>query len=171
MIEFVDIAGLVKGASKGEGLGNKFLSHIRNVDALIHVVRGFDNNDITHVAGSLNPLRDIQIIETELLLNDLERLNNRILKITKLSKSGDKLAQQELGLLETAIQKLNKGELLNTLQRNNAEKKITKQLGDGRLLSKLTKKKVVYDFRQNDLKNGGQGAPLTPIFHKMLAKN
>ena len=81
VIEFVDIAGLVKGASQGEGLGNKFLSHIRNVDAIIHVVRGFDNEDITHVEGSINPLRDIQIVETELLLKDLERLNKRLLKV------------------------------------------------------------------------------------------
>ena len=88
VIEFVDIAGLVKGASQGEGLGNKFLSHIRNVDAIIHVVRGFDNEDITHVEGSINPLRDIQIIETELLLKDLERLNKRLLKVKKISKSG-----------------------------------------------------------------------------------
>ena len=84
VIEFVDIAGLVKGASQGEGLGNKFLSHIRNVDAIIHVVRGFDNEDVTHVEGSIDPLRDIQIIETELLLKDLERLNKRLLKVKKL---------------------------------------------------------------------------------------
>ena len=82
IIEFVDIAGLVQGASSGEGLGNKFLSHIRNVDAIIHVVRGFKDDDITHVEGNINPVRDIQIIETELLLKDLERLNKRKLKKT-----------------------------------------------------------------------------------------
>ena len=100
IIEFVDIAGLVKGASSGEGLGNKFLSHVRNVDALIHVVRCFENDDITHVEGNLDPIRDIQIIETELLLKDIEKLNNRLIKINKISKSGDKLAIQETKLLE-----------------------------------------------------------------------
>ena len=84
VIEFVDIAGLVKGASEGEGLGNKFLSHIRNVDAIIHVVRGFHDDDITHVEGDIDPLRDIKIIETELLLKDLERLNKRVEKISKI---------------------------------------------------------------------------------------
>ena len=113
VIEFVDIAGLVKGASKGEGLGNKFLSHIRNVDAIVHVVRAFENNDITHVEGNIDPLRDIQIIETELLLKDLEKLNNRLEKIKKLSKAGDKLAVQETKLLEKAIIELNNGNLLN----------------------------------------------------------
>ena len=126
VIEFVDIAGLVKGASKGEGLGNKFLSHIRNVDAIVHVVRGFDNNDITHVEGNLNPLRDVQIIETELLLKDLEKLNNRLVKIQKISKSGDKLAIQEVALLQKAIEKLNNGELLNNFSGNESDNRIIK---------------------------------------------
>tara|TARA_B100001996_G_scaffold171739_1_gene131037 strand:- start:1928 stop:3025 length:1098 start_codon:yes stop_codon:yes gene_type:complete len=126
VIEFVDIAGLVKGASKGEGLGNKFLSHIRNVDAIVHVVRGFDNDDITHVEGSLDPLRDVQIIETELLLKDLEKLNNRLLKVQKISKSGDKLAIQEVNLLEQAIAKLNSGELLNNFSGSDSDNVIIK---------------------------------------------
>ena len=79
-IEFVDIAGLVKGASKGEGLGNKFLSHIREVDAIIHVVRCFENDDITHVDGSVDPARDIETINLELILSDLDILNRRIAK-------------------------------------------------------------------------------------------
>ena len=87
-IRFVDIAGLVKGASKGEGLGNKFLEHIRQVDAVAHVVRCFDSTDITHVEGSVDPLRDISIIETELCLADLESVEKRIAKVTKLLKSG-----------------------------------------------------------------------------------
>ena len=111
--EFVDIAGLVKGASTGEGLGNKFLCHIRNVAAIVHVVRAFENSDITHVEGNLNPLRDIEIIETELLLKDLEKLNNRLEKIKKLNKAGDKLAIQETKLLEQVIAELNNGNLLN----------------------------------------------------------
>tara|TARA_B110000116_G_scaffold263603_1_gene270302 strand:- start:1791 stop:2888 length:1098 start_codon:yes stop_codon:yes gene_type:complete len=126
IIEFVDIAGLVKGASSGEGLGNKFLSHVRNVDALIHVVRCFENDDITHVEGSLDPIRDIQIIETELLLKDIEKLNNRLLKINKISKSGDKLAIQETKLLELALEELNDGNLLNNFAKNSGDKEILK---------------------------------------------
>ena len=126
IIEFVDIAGLVKGASKGEGLGNKFLSHIRNVDVVIHVIRGFNNDAITHIEGDINPLRDIQIVETELLLKDLEKLNNRLVKIQKLCKSGDKLAMREMQLLEQAIKKLNNAELLNDFSGNEADNKIIK---------------------------------------------
>ena len=125
-IEFVDIAGLVRGASTGEGLGNKFLSHISNVDAIVHVVRGFDNNDITHVEGDINPLRDLQIVETELLLKDLERLNTRLVKVQKLSKTGDKLAKQEIHLLEGAIKELNAGNLLSNINYNESDNKIVK---------------------------------------------
>ena len=86
-IEFVDIAGLVKGASTGEGLGNKFLSQIRNVDAIIHVVRCFDSKDITHVDGNVNPVRDIETINTELILKDIESIDKRINNVTKIAKS------------------------------------------------------------------------------------
>ena len=99
-IEFVDIAGLVKGASKGEGLGNKFLSHIREVDALIHVVRCFENANITHVEGSVDPIRDIEIINLELILADLESVEKKLDKAIKLARGGDKLAKQEQELLE-----------------------------------------------------------------------
>ncbi len=94
-IEFVDIAGLVKGASKGEGLGNKFLSHIREVDAIIHVVRCFDNDDIVHVEGSVDPQRDIETINLELILSDLEILDRRIDRDKKAMK-GDKSLQAEV---------------------------------------------------------------------------
>ncbi len=96
VIEFVDIAGLVQGASKGEGLGNKFLSHIREVDAIVHVVRCFEDENIVHVAGSVNPLRDVEIIETELLLADLETIEKRIDRTQKMAKSGDKKLAEEL---------------------------------------------------------------------------
>ena len=85
-IEFVDIAGLVKGASRGEGLGNQFLGHIRNIDALVHVIRGFDNKDISHVEGGIDPIRDIQIIETELQLKDIESLTKKKTKTRKINK-------------------------------------------------------------------------------------
>ena len=91
-IEFVDIAGLVKGASKGEGLGNKFLSHIRETDAIAHVVRCFNDENIVHVAGKIDPIGDIETISLELVFADLETLNKRIDRVAKLTKSGDKKA-------------------------------------------------------------------------------
>ena len=99
-VRFVDIAGLVKGASKGEGLGNKFLEHIRQVDAIAHVVRCFEDEDITHVEGSVDPIRDIDIITTELCLADLEVVEKRILKTSKLLKSGSKEAKAEVEVLQ-----------------------------------------------------------------------
>ena len=99
-IEFFDIAGLVEGASKGEGLGNQFLAHIREVDAIIHVVRCFEDENIAHVSGSIDPARDIEIIETELLLRDLESLDKRIDRTTKAAKSGDKKVREELAFYE-----------------------------------------------------------------------
>ena len=99
-MRFVDIAGLVAGASKGEGLGNKFLSHIRQVDAIAQVIRCFDDPNITHVAGSVDPVRDIEIINTELCLADLESVDKRLQRIAKLAKSGDKYARVEAPILE-----------------------------------------------------------------------
>lgn len=98
-IEFVDIAGLVKGASKGEGLGNQFLANIREVDAIVHVVRCFEDSNIVHVDGSIDPLRDIETINLELIFSDLEILERRIAKVVKLSRN-DKTAAKELELLK-----------------------------------------------------------------------
>src|SRR2546429_7884202 len=114
-IEFVDIAGLVKGASQGEGLGNKFLSHIREVDALIQVVRCFEDPDIVHVTGSLDPVRDIGIVMTELILADLEILKKRQEKIGRDVKRGDKHAVLEARLIERISAHLNTGKPANTL--------------------------------------------------------
>ena len=102
-VEIVDIAGLVKGASKGEGLGNKFLANIRETDAIIHVLRCFDNDNITHVDGSVDPVRDKEIIDIELQLKDLESLNNRMEKVNRTAKSGDKDAVREKEVLQKAI--------------------------------------------------------------------
>ena len=103
IIEFVDIAGLVKGASKGEGLGNKFLSHIREVDAIVHVVRCFDDANITHVEGNINPVRDIEEINLELILSDLEAMNRRQEKSLKQAKGGDKSVAKELEVLQKIL--------------------------------------------------------------------
>jgi ribosome-binding ATPase len=113
--EFVDIAGLVKGASTGEGLGNKFLSHIREVDALIHVVRCFEDPDIVHVTGDIDPVRDIEIVNTELVLADLETIKRRLEKIARDVKHGDKPAVIEAHLLEKFAAHLNTGKPANTL--------------------------------------------------------
>jgi hypothetical protein len=113
--EFVDIAGLVKGASHGEGLGNKFLSHIREVDALIHVVRCFEDPDIVHVTGSIDPVRDIEIVTTELVLADLETVKKRQEKISRDVKRGDKHAVLEAQLLDKIGAHLNSGKPANTL--------------------------------------------------------
>src|SRR5215475_917188 len=108
-IEFVDIAGLVKGASQGEGLGNKFLTHIREVDAIVQVVRCFEDADIHHVAGSVDPVRDIEVINTELVLADLEAVKKRLDKIAKDAKRGDKTALAEEAVLKKILPTLDAG--------------------------------------------------------------
>jgi GTP-binding protein YchF len=108
-IEFVDIAGLVKGASKGEGLGNQFLGHIRQVDAIAHIVRCFDDENVVHVDGLVDPVRDVEIIQTELNLADLETVQKRLQRIEKQAKSGDKKSQAELAVLQTVQLCLDQG--------------------------------------------------------------
>lgn len=109
-LEIVDIAGLVKGASKGEGLGNQFLANIREVDAIIHVLRCFDNDDVTHVEGSVDPIRDSEIIETELLIADLESMEKRITAIAKKAHAGkDKEALKQLNVMEPVLKALQEG--------------------------------------------------------------
>jgi ribosome-binding ATPase len=107
--QIVDIAGIVKGASKGEGLGNKFLSHIREVDAIVHLVRCFQNDDIVHVDGSVNPARDMEVINTELLLADLESLEKRIDKDRRMVKAGDKEARKNMEIFEPLQKHMNDG--------------------------------------------------------------
>jgi len=108
-VEFVDIAGLVKGASRGEGLGNKFLGHIREVDAVVHIVRCFENPDVVHVDGTIDPLRDLDIVQMELILADLETIEKRIEKVEKLAKVGDKDARKTLELYHQIHEGLGKG--------------------------------------------------------------
>jgi GTP-binding protein YchF len=109
LLRFVDIAGLARGASKGEGLGNMFLSHIRNVDAIVHVVRCFTDKSVVHVEGQIDPARDIEIIETELFLSDIQTLDKRIAKIEKVAKSGDSPAKKEMDVLVGVRSVLNQG--------------------------------------------------------------
>ena len=137
-IEFVDIAGLVKGASKGEGLGNKFLSHIREVDAIVHVVRCFEDGNITHVDGSIGPVRDIDIINLELIMSDLEMLEKRIDKTRKMLKSGDKKFQVELDFYEYIMQKLEKGIPVRNMEFDSTQEELLDEL------FLLTSKPVIY---------------------------
>ena len=125
-IEFVDIAGLVKGAAQGEGLGNKFLNHIREVDAIIQVVRCFEDPDIHHVAGAIDPVRDIETVNTELALADLEAVQKRLDKVAKDAKRGDKLALAEEAVLKKLEPHLNAGKLALTLSLTAEEKQVAK---------------------------------------------
>src|SRR5271165_6514213 len=108
-LEFVDIAGLVRGASKGEGLGNQFLANIREVDAIIHVLRCFEDPDVTHVEGSVDPIRDAETVETELMLADLESLERRVLQMAKRARGGDREGKGQLDLAETMLAGLREG--------------------------------------------------------------
>jgi len=137
-IEFVDIAGLVAGASKGEGLGNQFLANIREVDAIVQVVRCFENPDIVHTMGGIQPVRDIEVITTELVLADLDAVTKRIEKTQKKAKSGDKEAQAELALLQRLEPHLNAGRTANLLPATEDEKAQLK------LFQLLTAKPVLF---------------------------
>jgi GTP-binding protein YchF len=137
-IEFVDIAGLVAGASKGEGLGNQFLANIREVDAIVQVVRCFEDPDVVHTMGSVDPVRDIEVITTELVLADLDAVSKRIEKTQKKAKSGDKEAQAEMALLEKLSPHLNSGKTANTLDASDDEKALMK------LFQLLTAKPVLF---------------------------
>jgi hypothetical protein len=127
-LEFVDIAGLVRGASKGEGLGNQFLGHIRQVDAIIHVLRCFDDDDITHVDGKIDPLRDLTTIETELMLSDLEGLERRVQNLAKKAKTGDKQAKEMLELSEVALETLSNGKPASSIKVDKEKQPLFDQL-------------------------------------------
>ena len=137
VVEFVDIAGLVKGASKGEGLGNKFLSHIREVDAIVQVVRCFEDPNVVHVDGNINPLRDIETINLELIFADLETLDKRLEKATKNLKA-DKKYQSEIDLIKKIKENLNKGIPVRALEFNEDEQEILKDM------FLLTAKPIIY---------------------------
>ena len=148
-IEFVDIAGLVKGASKGEGLGNKFLSHIREVDAIVHVVRCFEDPNITHVDGSIDPIRDIETINLELIFSDLEMIERRIDR-TKKAMKGDKSLASELSLLERVKAHMEEGKPARTLSYTEDEAAVMKDI------FLISMKPVIYaaNVAEEDFANG-----------------
>ncbi|MBR2278659.1 MAG: redox-regulated ATPase YchF [Eubacterium sp.] len=148
-IEFVDIAGLVKGASNGEGLGNKFLSHIREVDAIIHVVRCFENDDITHVDGNIDPARDIETINLELVLSDLDILSRRVDSRKKAMK-GDKTLAAEVAFLERLVAEMEQGKTARSVEMSEDELEYLKEV------ALLTIKPVIYacNMGENDINEG-----------------
>ena len=180
VIEFVDIAGLVKGASKGEGLGNKFLANIRECDAIVHVVRCFENDDIIHVEGSIDPLRDIETIDLELIFSDMEMVERRIARVTKDLK-GDKSLQKELDFLKRLQELLESGKPARALDCSEDE---VDMMGN---MALLTSKPIIYaanlseaDFSGGEPKNNPhyqkvealateQGAEVLPICAQMEA--
>lgn len=149
-IEFYDIAGLVKGASKGEGLGNKFLSHIREVASIVHVVRCFEDENVVHVDGKVDPINDIETINLELIFSDIEVLDRRIEKAVKLARSGDKKAKVDLELMERIKAHLEKGLPVRTFSLTEDEASIVKEL------FLLTSKPVLYaaNVSEEDLVSG-----------------
>jgi GTP-binding protein YchF len=178
ILKLVDIAGIVKGASEGEGLGNKFLSHIREVDAIMQVVRCFVDDDITHVAGGVNPLADIETIETELMLADMQTLENAIPKAQRAAKSGDKEAKLRAAVLEKCQEWLNTGKPLRTCDFTEDERKAVKAIG------MMTAKPVLFvaNVAEDDLAGNSplvkqvreyavaHGADVVPICAKLEAE-
>ena len=179
VVEFVDIAGLVKGASKGEGLGNKFLSNIRTTDAIVHVVRCFEDSNVTHVEGTTDPLRDIDIINLELVMADIEMVERRIDKAQKAMKGGDKRFAREVSVFTELLQHLNEGKLARTF---------TDDAEDLALISTsdlLTLKKTIYvaNLAENEINEpeanrhfmavkelaAAEGSQLIPICAKLEA--
>lgn len=150
VIEFVDIAGLVKGASKGEGLGNKFLSNIREVDAIIHVVRAFEDDNIVHVEGNIDPIRDIETINTELILSDIEIVERRLDKSRKAIKGGDKKYQVEIDFFEKLKKNLEDGNTARMFDYTDDELAMLSEI------SLLTLKPVIYaaNVAENDYAKG-----------------
>ena len=166
VIEFVDIAGLVKGASKGEGLGNQFLANIREVDAIVHVVRCFEDSNVVHVDGSIDPLRDIETINLELVFSDLEILERRIAKVTKTARM-DKEAAKELAFLEKVKAHLEEGQLAITLETENEDE-------DAWLATYnlLTAKPVIYaaNVAEDDIADDGANNQYVQAVREYAAK-
>src|SRR4051812_12684865 len=177
-VRIVDIAGIVRGASTGEGLGNKFLSHIREVDAILHVVRCFEGGDVTHVEGTVDPIRDIDTIDTELALADLETVDSSLDKSERLARSGDKEAIARAAILKRCKEHLNQGKAVRQLEFSPDEQKLVKGLG------LITAKKVLYvaNVAEDDLHGEGplvqrvrdrakaEGGAVVPVCGKLEAE-
>ncbi|HZW82348.1 MAG TPA: redox-regulated ATPase YchF [Candidatus Deferrimicrobium sp.] len=161
-VEFVDIAGLVRGASKGEGLGNKFLSHIREVDAIVHVVRCFEDTNVVHVEGSVDPIRDIEVIDLELILADLESVEKRRERSQKMLKTGDKKIQAEVDLLDRLKAAFDDGKPARSVEMTNEEREILKSF------PLLSAKPVLYaaNVREDEVATGSDNA----LVQKVKAK-
>ena len=158
-IEFVDIAGLVKGASAGEGLGNQFLSHIREVNAIVQVVRCFENADIHHVSGTIDPIRDIEVINTELVLADLASLQKRHDRLQKEVRAGSKTAKAEVGVIDRMLPHLNEGKPAITLDLTPEEKEIAREF------FLLSSKPTLFacNVAESDLGDAGQNTFVAPV--------
>ncbi len=156
ILQIVDIAGLVRGASQGEGLGNKFLSHIRNVDAIMHVVRCFEDGDVTHVDGGVDPIRDIETIDTELILSDLVQAEGALEKARRTAKSGDKDAKARVALLEKIVPRLNDTMPIRGMEFTPDEIKMIKSFGF------ITAKRVLYIANVDESDLQGEG-PLVQV--------
>lgn len=150
VIEFVDIAGLVKGASKGEGLGNKFLSNIRQTQLILHIVRCFNDDNITHVQGNIDPLRDIETIETELILADIEQIERKIERLNKDIKSNQKGAKERLNLAQNLLKHLNEGNSARSFEKSEMFDELNKEL------NLLSAKEVIYgaNIDENSISKG-----------------
>ena len=157
IIRLVDIAGIVRGASEGEGLGNKFLSHIREVDAVLHVVRCFEDPDIMHVEGSVDPIRDIGTIETELMLADMQVVENILDKAVRTARSGDKESIAKVAVLQKCKACLDAGNPIRSLQLDEEERKILRSLG------MITAKPVLFVANVDDKDPTGQGPLVTKV--------
>ncbi len=163
VIEFVDIAGLVRGASKGEGLGNKFLSHIREVDAIVHVVRCFEDGNIVHVDASVNPVRDIETINLELIFSDIEVIDRRISRTAKAAKA-DKALQKELNILERLKSSLEEGVVARNIELNDEE-----EINFVKELNLLTFKPVLYatNVAEEELADDAKNNPFVNEVRKL----
>jgi len=166
-LEFVDIAGLVKGASKGEGLGNQFLANIREVDAIIHVLRCFENENITHVEGSVDPVRDAEIVETELMIADLESLEKRFDQAQKKARGGDKEAILNVSVMAPVIEALKAGKPARTAAPDASNKDACKAY---KMLQLLTSKPVLYVCNVDENSAASGNAFSEKVFEKAAAE-
>ncbi len=167
-LEFVDIAGLVKGASKGEGLGNQFLANIREVDAIIHVLRCFEDDNITHVEGSVDPIRDAEIVETELMIADLESLEKRLDQATKKARGGDKEAIVNVAVMTPVIEALKAGKPARTAKPDESNKDACKAYKN---LQLLTSKPVLYVCNVDEASAAEGNEFSKKVFAKAQAEN